>query len=62
MTREMLGIAEGTLQDLHDDYAAVGPLFDAIMESNDRSAAYALGETLSWRAPWLPRGLLPRCG
>ena len=33
----MLGIAEGILQDLHDDHAAVASLIDDIADSNDAS-------------------------
>jgi hemerythrin superfamily protein len=37
MIKEMLGIAEGILQDLHDDHKEVASLIDRIMESTDRS-------------------------
>ena len=35
MIREMLGIAEGILQDLHDDHQEVASLIKNIMDSND---------------------------
>ena len=35
MIREMLGIAEGILQDLHNDHGEVNSLMDRIMESED---------------------------
>jgi hemerythrin-like domain-containing protein len=35
MIREMLGIAEGILQDLHNDHSEVDSLMDRIMESGD---------------------------
>ena len=35
MIREMLGIAEGILQDLHNDHSEVNSLMDRIMESRD---------------------------
>lgn len=35
MLREMLGMAEGILQDLHNDHLEVAKLLDSIMESED---------------------------
>ena len=46
MIREMLGIAEGILQDLHNDHSEVDSLMDRIMESNDRSERGALFEEM----------------
>jgi len=37
MIREMLGIAEGILQDLHDDHNEVGSLIDAIIDAEEQS-------------------------
>jgi hemerythrin superfamily protein len=37
MIREMLGIAEGILQDLHNDHSEVDSLMDRIMDSTDRA-------------------------
>src|SRR5690349_2597792 len=42
MIREMLGIAEGILQDLHNDHSEVDSLMDRIMESEDGAARAAL--------------------
>jgi len=36
MIREMLGIAEGILQDLHNDHSEVDSLMDQITDSSDR--------------------------
>jgi len=36
MIREMLGIAEGILQDLHNDHNEVASLLDRMMDSEDR--------------------------
>ena len=35
MIREMLGIAEGILQDLHNDHSEVDSLMDRIIDSED---------------------------
>lgn len=37
MIREMLGIAEGILQDLHNDHSEIASLIERIEESNDSS-------------------------
>ena len=37
MIREMLGIAEGILQDLHNDHNEVSSLMDRILDSGDRA-------------------------
>jgi hemerythrin-like domain-containing protein len=42
MIREMLGIAEGILQDLHNDHSEVASLMDRIEESTDTSERGAL--------------------
>jgi hemerythrin superfamily protein len=42
MIREMLGIAEGILQDLHNDHSEVDSLMDRIMESEDGAERAAL--------------------
>jgi hypothetical protein len=42
MIREMLGIAEGILQDLHNDHSEVDSLMDRIVESEDGGARAAL--------------------
>ncbi|HEY1258782.1 MAG TPA: hemerythrin domain-containing protein [Stellaceae bacterium] len=42
MIREMLGIAEGILQDLHNDHSEVATLIDRIMETNDAGERDAL--------------------
>jgi hemerythrin superfamily protein len=36
MIKEMLGIAEGILQDLHDDHEEVASLLEAIPDSDDQ--------------------------
>jgi hypothetical protein len=44
MIREMLGIAEGILQDLHNDHSEIDELFDKIMSSDsggERSRLFA---------------------
>src|SRR2546423_1288662 len=42
MIREMLGFAEGILQDLHNDHSEVASLMDRIEESTDTSERGAL--------------------
>jgi hemerythrin superfamily protein len=42
MIREMLGIAEGILQDLHNDHSEVAKLIDRIMETNDAAERQSL--------------------
>jgi hypothetical protein len=42
MIKEMLGIAEGILQDLHNDHAEVAALLKAITNSEDRSERNSL--------------------
>src|SRR5690242_10156322 len=42
MIREMLGIAEGILQDLHNDHSEVDSLMDRIMDSEDATERAAL--------------------
>ena len=42
MIREMLGIAEGILQDLHNDHSEVDSLMDRIMDSEDSAERAAL--------------------
>ena len=42
MIREMLGIAEGILQDLHNDHSEVDSLMDRIMDSKDGAERAAL--------------------
>jgi hemerythrin-like domain-containing protein len=42
MIREMLGIAEGILQDLHNDHSEVDSLMDRIMDSKDSGERAAL--------------------
>ena len=44
MIREMLGIAEGILQDLHNDHGEVDSLMDRITESADGAEREALFE------------------
>src|SRR3982751_3860566 len=46
MIREMLGIAEGILQDLHNDHSEVASLMDRIEETTDRSERGALFEEM----------------
>jgi hemerythrin-like domain-containing protein len=46
MTREMLGTAEGILQDLHDDHGEVASLMDRILDSEDRTERGTLFEEL----------------
>jgi hypothetical protein len=46
MIREMLGIAEGILQDLHNDHGEVDSLMDRIMESEDGAQREALFEEM----------------
>jgi hypothetical protein len=46
MIREMLGIAEGVLQDLHNDHGEVDSLMDRIMECDDRAQRAALFEEM----------------
>jgi len=46
MIREMLGIAEGILQDLHNDHSEVDSLMDRIMESDDRAQRKAIFEEM----------------
>jgi hypothetical protein len=47
MIREMLGIAEGILQDLHNDHSEVASLMDRIMESEDGAERTALFEEMN---------------
>jgi hemerythrin superfamily protein len=42
MIREMLGIAEGILQDLHNDHSEVDTLLGNIMDSDDHGERYRL--------------------
>ena len=42
MIKEMLGIAEGILQDLHNDHSEVDSLMDRIMDSEDGAERAAL--------------------
>jgi hemerythrin superfamily protein len=42
MIREILGIAEGILQDLHNDHSEVDSLMDRIMDSKDSAERAAL--------------------
>lgn len=42
MIREMLGIAEGILQDLHNDHSEVDTLMDRIMDSEEGAERTAL--------------------
>lgn len=42
MIREMLGIVEGILQDLHNDHSEVNSLMDRIMDSEDATERAAL--------------------
>jgi len=42
MIREMLGLAEGILQDLHNDHSEVDSLMDRIMETGDGAQRAAL--------------------
>ena len=37
MIKEMLGIAEGILQDLHNDHSEVATLLNRMMDSDDGS-------------------------
>jgi hemerythrin superfamily protein len=46
MIREMLGIAEGILQDLHNDHREVDSLMDRIAESADGGERGALFEEM----------------
>ena len=46
MIREMLGIAEGILQDLHNDHSEVASLMDRIMEGEDGAQREALFEEM----------------
>ena len=46
MIREMLGIAEGILQDLHDDHGEVASLMDRILDTEDRAQRGTLFEEL----------------
>ena len=46
MIREMLGIAEGILQDLHNDHHEVDSLMDRIMDSEDRAQREELFEQM----------------
>src|SRR5215469_9066959 len=46
MIREMLGIAEGILQDLHNDHSEVDTQMDRIMESDDRAQRKAIFEEM----------------
>jgi hemerythrin-like domain-containing protein len=46
MIREMLGIAEGVLQDLHNDHSEVDSLMDRIMECDDRAQRAAVFEEM----------------
>lgn len=46
MIREMLGIAEGILQDLHDDHAEVDELLTEIIDSTDRDERARLFEEM----------------
>ena len=46
MIREMLGIAEGILQDLHNDHGEVDSLMDRITESEDGTERQALFEEM----------------
>jgi hemerythrin-like domain-containing protein len=46
MIREMLGLAEGILQDLHNDHSEVASLIDRIEESRDRSERQTLFEEM----------------
>jgi hypothetical protein len=47
MIREMLGIAEGILQDLHDDHNEVAALMERITDSEDGAERKALFEEMS---------------
>ncbi len=46
MIREMLGIAEGILQDLHNDHNEVATLINQIADSEDRSRRERLFEEM----------------
>jgi hemerythrin superfamily protein len=46
MIREMLGMAEGILQDLHDDHTEVASLLAHLMESGDRAERERLFEDM----------------
>jgi hemerythrin-like domain-containing protein len=46
MIREMLGIAEGILQDLHDDHTEVASLISRIEKSEDRTERESLFEEM----------------
>ena len=46
MIREMLGIAEGILQDLHDDHNEVAALMEHITDSEDGAERKALFEEM----------------
>jgi hemerythrin superfamily protein len=46
MIREMLGLAEGILQDLHNDHSEVDTLMDRIMESEDGAQRETLFEEM----------------
>lgn len=46
MIREMLGIAEGILQDLHNDHTEVASLISRIEKSGDRAGREALFEEM----------------
>jgi len=45
MIKEMLGIAEGILQDLHDDHEEVASLLEAIPDSDDQFERNSLFQT-----------------
>ena len=46
MIKEMLGIAEGILQDLHNDHSEVTKLLDRVMDSDDSSERNRLFEEM----------------
>jgi hemerythrin-like domain-containing protein len=47
MIREMLGLAEGILQDLHNDHSEVDGLMDRIMNTEDRAQRETLFQELN---------------
>jgi hypothetical protein len=47
MIREMLGLAEGILQDLHNDHSEVDALMDRIMNAEDPSQREPLSQELN---------------
>jgi hypothetical protein len=46
MIREMLGLAEGILQDLHNDHVEIASLISRIEKSDDRAEREALFEEM----------------